>query len=273
MACKLARQFGIVLVAAICSVILVAQQPAPAFEVASIKRNNSGEPRPSGGGPQPNGRYRLINATPEMLISFAYLSIPPERLIGAPSWIKTERYDLIATADPSVSDGKQFSSLLQALLRDRFQLRAHTERRNLPALDLVMCRRGGALGPQIRRARINCDDAEAVKAAQAASPGESVCRGVAGPASMTLRGIQVRSLAALLSSRVGRPVLDRTGLAGNFDMDLMWAAISTELAAGPANDEPSIYTALQEQLGLRLGPSTAPQDVLVIDRIERPTPD
>ena len=90
---------------------------------------------------------------------------------------------------------------------------------------------------------------------------------------MTLRGIQVRSLASLLSSRVGRPVLDRTGLAGNFDMDLMWAAVSTELAAGRANDEPSIYTALQEQLGLRLEPSTAPQDVLVIDRIVRPTPD
>jgi uncharacterized protein (TIGR03435 family) len=267
-------RIAVILVALICAPILIAQQPAPAFEVASVKRNTSGEPRPSGGGPQPNGRYRLINATPEMLISFAYLSIPPERFIGAPGWIKTERYDLIATADPNIRDGKQFSPLLQSLLRARFQLQVHTESRNLPAFDLVMSRRDGALGPQIRRSRINCDDVDAVKAAQAASPSESVCRGVAGAASMTLRGIPVHSLAALLSSRVGRPVLDRTGLAGYFDMDLAWApTVSTAPSAAPANDGPSIYTALQEQLGLRLQPSSAAQDVLIIDHIERPTPD
>ena len=265
-------RLGLLLVVVVaCDLTLAAQQPA--FEVVSLRRNTSGEPRPSGGGPQPGGRYRLINATPEMLISFAYLTIPPERFVGAPGWIKTERYDLIAIADPSITEGKQFAPLLQSLLRDRFGLRVHTEMRSAPVFELVVSRRDGTVGNRLRPSRIDCDNPEAVKAAQAAASGEPVCRGVAGAASMTLRGIPLRSLAALLSSRVGRPVLDRTGLVGEFDIDLAWTPALNTDAAAPTNDDASIYTALQEQLGLRLQPSTAPQEALVIDRIERPTPD
>jgi uncharacterized protein (TIGR03435 family) len=146
--------------------------------------------------------------------------------------------------------------LLQSLLEDRFNLRVHRETRQLPIYALVRAKTGGALGPRLTRSSIDC----AKEAAKCGFRGGPVGQ-IAGNA------IPNDILMQLLGNATDRIVVDRTGLEGPFDVDLEWSPDQT------ATDKPSIFTAVQEQLGLKLESATGPVEVLVIDHVERPTED
>lgn len=246
---------------------LTAQSPAGtlAFDVVSIRRNTS-DSTGGGGGPRPGGRYGLTNMPTRGLISVAH-NIPRNRVLGGPGWLDTGRYDITAVgkANPTREEALQ---MLRAMLAGRFKLATHTEQRDLPVYSLVRARPDGQLGPGLRRSPIDCQDPEARKKAYAAAPpgARMVCGLTESPGTFTAGGTEISALVVILTGASGRPVLDRTGLPGGYDIDLKWTA-----SPQPDADAVSIFTAVQEQLGLKLENGTAPLDVLVIDRIERPS--
>jgi uncharacterized protein (TIGR03435 family) len=236
------------------------------WDVVSIRRNTT-ESTSGGGGPRPGGRYLLRNMRPRALISIAY-DLPSNRVLGGPGWLDTDRYDLEALGreNPTREETRE---MLRAVLGDRFRLATHTEKRELPVYALVVARPDGRLGPGLRRTSTDCRDPEVRKKAYASAPAGSrlVCGFTESPGTFTGGGEEMSTLAFILTSAAGRPVLDRTGLTGGFDIDLKWTpALQPDTA-----DAVSIFTAVQEQLGLKLESTTAPLDVLVIDRIERPS--
>ena len=196
--------------------------------------------------------------------------VPPFRIVGEPEWISRERFDIIARIPDAHADG-QVLLMLQGLLTQRFKLKAHRETREQPVYEVVVARADRRLGPRLTRS-----DSDCANNPPAAPPSlDSPCAGLfgVGPAGgrIVSKGRPLARVLSALSMAVSRTVVDRTGLQGPFDVDLQWSAdVGTPVTN---SDTPSIFTALQEQLGLRLEPSRAPVDVLVIESVERPTPD
>ena len=168
--------------------------------------------------------------------------------------------------------------MLRTLLEQRFHLLVHTEMREVPIYTLRLARTDGNLGPRLTRSTLDCAALLAGRDGAAPLPpqadGRPTCRVSSSGRSFRGGGSSIGVLAAILPQQVGRPVEDRTGLSGLFDFDLEFSAEGRDLDAIPVGgDTPSIFTALQEQLGLRLESARAPLDVFVIDRVERPTDD
>ncbi|MGH9239545.1 MAG: TIGR03435 family protein [Vicinamibacterales bacterium] len=257
---------------------LLAIQDAPrlAFEVASVKPNKSAE---TGGFIQrrPGGNFSVGNQTLRTLITFAY-GLQGFQLIGGPDWIGTERFDIVAKAatdiPPTPFGGVAPESLmLRALLEDRFRLAMHRETREMPIYALVVARSDGRLGPQIRRPTSDFCAQRFKEAAKAAPPpmGTGPICGIQGNNEGLRAGaFPIGSFTNFLSSQTSRIVVDRTGLTGGWDFELKW---SPPNSPSPDPDRPSIFTALEEQLGLRLEPTTGPVEVLAIDRVEALIPD
>jgi uncharacterized protein (TIGR03435 family) len=237
------------------------------FEAISIRRSATLEDRVTGA-VQPNGRVALRGVTPYWLIAFSYNGMfTAERIVGEPAWSRRERFDIEAT---SAHEPKDVRLSLQAMLRDRFQFHAHAEKREIPVYALLR-RSDGKLGPGLRPASVDCSDKDAVAKAEAEKKAdEFICRGRAGANSLSFRALPIKNLLTALGSRVQRPVIDRTGLTGYFDIDLEWSP-TLETTDALAQDRVSIFTAVQEQLGLRLQSDKDVQDVLVIDSIDRPS--
>jgi uncharacterized protein (TIGR03435 family) len=245
--------------AAIALLLLLAQAPArPAFEVATIKRNISGV----GGsiGIEPGGRFRAINADVRFMIAAMYRPaggprLFPSQIVGLPDWAAAEKYDMVGkVADEfaGLSAAEQFRRMppmVQSLLEDRFKLRLHRETRQMPIYALVVTRPG-----VIRPSTVDCRK----------EPDK--CRLESAGGHYSAIGLTMNNFLIFLSSTVERVVIDRTGLQGAYDVDFEWSS-----EAG--SDKPSIFTAVQEQLGLKLESTRGPVDVLVIDHIEKPTPD
>ncbi len=258
---------------------LEAQSPLK-FEVATIRLNKSDETRVSGGF-QPGGVYRVTNYTLRSLIAAAYLrpQINPDFLIsGGPRWIDSDRFDIEAKADgefPVVSGPESVSStrrvMLQSLLAERFQLKVHMASFERPIYVLTMV--GG------NRKHISGLIGAAVDCTTAGIRAPS-CTPRIGPGMLDLHGTTMRQFAGLLPRFVDRMVRDQTGLTGSLDLKLNWtpaprewvAPPNPDVALAPPADGPSIFTAIQEQLGLKLEPSRGPVEFLVIDEAERPSP-
>jgi uncharacterized protein (TIGR03435 family) len=194
----------------------------------------------------------MINGPVASLIWTAY-ETPVSELPGAPAWVHTDRYDVIATFEGS--PGREATTqMLRALLAERFRLAVHYEKHDRPVYALVVAR-PGRLGPGLVRSTRDC------------SAKESGC-------GMSLGGGVLRATGQPLSiiRSAGRPdgrlIIDKTGLTGRYDFTLRYT-----MQPGPSDDTPIIFTAVEEQLGLKLVPDVAPLDVLVVDRIERPTED
>jgi len=254
----------------VCATMTLVAQSEAAFDVASLKRNTSLSEY-GGGGPRPGGRYRLTNMPARSMIGLAW-SIPTDRVLAGPGWIVTDRYDLEATMKENATQD-EIRTMMRAFLRDRFTLTAHVEQRELPVYDLMQLRPGAPFGPGLERAAFDCTDPavrkEQATAALAARPGRMVCGFTVDTGTLDGGSTTMDTLAQILTPQTGRPVIDRTGLAGTFNVALKWTpSLGTDT---PAGDVVSIFTAVQEQLGLRLDSATAPLDVVVIDRIERPT--
>src|SRR5262245_5096756 len=251
-----------------------------AFEVASVKPNKSGLPAMNLG--RPLGRtYTATNVALRNVIALAH-GIPVGRVVG-PSWIGAastdlrfvggDRFDISATL-PQGSRVDQVPAMLRVLLSDRFKMVAHKEVREAPTYALVLARNDGRPGPQLRKASIDCEAEEAAGTViPAARPGErGVCDSEVG-GSILGRGQRITTLARMLSMFADRPVVDRTGLIGGFDFDLRFPELDTPIdATGPRTDPATgIFTALQEQLGLKLESMRGELEFLVIDSVQHPT--
>jgi len=229
---------------------LLAQALGPAFEVASVKENTSVSSVSSISGPSP-GRFTIVNM-PLRFIVLEGLGLLDHQLIGAPDWAGSARFDITAAFPQGSSPEHDWRPMLHTLLVDRFGLMVHHDTREVPSYRLMLARKDGALGAQLRRTDNSCDKPAA-------------CTLLVNRQSLTARTQTIQKILPALQSLTGRPVLDRTGLAGMFDIDVKWSE------SGDAG--PSIFTALQEQLGLKLESSRDAFDVVVIDAIRRPIPD
>jgi uncharacterized protein (TIGR03435 family) len=247
----------------ICSVFVATAQQAAStsFDVASVRANTSGEVE-GVIGPRPGG-YGVRNVSLRLIIIRAY-GLRPFQVTGGPGWIDSERFDIDARS-PAGTSSDDVLLMLQALLADRFALRVHREQREQPIYALVRAGTNSSLGPQLKASTATC--------IAPAPNGDSPCRmgGSLTSGLSTLKGVgqPLAALATQLGGSLDRLVVDRTQLTGLFDFDLIWNRALR--AAGAADDTPSLFTAVAEQLGLRLEPSRGNVETLVIDSVERPT--
>ena len=234
--------------------VLTAQQSAPLrFEVASIKVSKAGLPGPIWGGSP--GRFAVDGVTAANLIRNAY-DRRSEEVIGAPAWLDIERFQVSATYPPE-STTEQENAMLRSLLQDRFALQTHREQRELTKFHLVLADAQGRLGPRLKQST-PCERQ------QPEAPCETMR---SGEGELVMREATIRQLADYLENFANGRVDDRTGLTGKYDLTLSYSRSSNDV------DRPSIFAAIQEQLRLRLERTRGPVDVLVIDSVQRPTPD
>lgn len=238
-----------------------AKTNSPAFEVASVRLAKPDCSFMTTG--MSHGRYRGICMTAWGLIYNAY-EVPSlwDHPPGLPAWADTDRFDVEAKADEETTAAMEKLStkeqehleslLLQSLLAERFQLRVHYESRSQPVYELVLAKSG----PRIKPLPANQKPGWGMKF----MPGEFIVSG---------KSISEFAHALSISNLAGRTVVDKTGLAGNYDFDLKWARDNLQ---DPSDAGPSLFTALEEQLGLKLVPAKGPVQTLVVDHVERPTP-
>jgi len=243
------------------------------FDVASVKRNISGNQGIRTLTLVPGG-VRVINLPLATIIGMA-LRLQRDQVAGMPSWAAEESYDIAAKAPEGTHVTIDvMRPMLQELLVDRFQLKTHHEFRELSVYRLV---RVGVIGAKLTRAAADCS----ARTPAAPDVRLSKCGATARPGMMTVHGFPIMTLASLLGPAVGRVVVDGTGLEGLWDIDLEYAPDQVQGNALPVpadapigqSEGPSLFTALQEQLGLKLETGRAPVEVTVIDRLARPVDD
>jgi bla regulator protein BlaR1 len=286
---------GIITSPRLAAQIVAPAADSPTFDVASIKPNASAG---RVGGMNSPGRVNLTGVSVRRLLTQAY-EIHDSQIIGGPDWLGAQGYDINATLTGTPSP-EQRRMMMKTLLRDRFKLTFHTEKRDLPLYALIVQRSDGRLGPGLTR--IPDDECPPPGSRRGAGPGGppppasspfdpnavAACGSIVfGPGRLLAHGVPIdmlsRSLANLPAiTSFNRPVTNLTKLEGFYDFDFRFAndfgrggpPPPGSPAAAPnaitPGDEPALFTALQEQLGLKLNPQRATLDVLVIDSIERP---
>jgi uncharacterized protein (TIGR03435 family) len=263
-----------VLVLSLVSVRAHAQTNARArFEAAAIKQNVSDGPAFLA---TKGDRFSATNFPLRLLIQNAF-RLMPHQLIGGPGWLD-DHYDIIAKSPEPLTPDRQ-REMIRSLLADRFTLVTHRETRELPIYALVLARADGKLGPRMSVSKNDCAGRDGRPLAP--PPGPPVCNWFGRPGSMIAGGIRIDTLVEMLTRNVERQVVDRTFLTGFYDFELTFNP-GTPLPPPPPGapplpsidpDAPGLFTALQEQLGLKLDAGRGPVEVLVIDRIERPIQD
>lgn len=274
------------LLAALAATTTLAAQAPPrvAFEVASIKPNDGTTPEQRIG-LQPGGRLTVTNMPVRTLITFAY-QLQPHQLVGAPSWVNDDRFDITARVDEDPAEqrapGQPDRAMLamRTLLEERFRLVAHRETQALDVFAMVLVKPGQP-GPMLTPAANDCSP-EAMAARRAAPPDPQkpfFCglRGIGG-GKTAMTGMPLSFYARTLANQVGRFVIDRTGLEGRWDFELTAAPVPPpgqpfDAAASDPDAPPHLFTALREQLGIKLEPTKDDVEVLVIDRVEKPVAD
>jgi uncharacterized protein (TIGR03435 family) len=256
---------------------------APAFEVASVRQNTSGDsrtvaspgllPNPFGPARAGAGPVFVTNMRLRDVIALAYevnANLVPYVIIGGPARLLETRFDINARRPEGAPPSETFA-MLRTLLAERFNLKVHVEKRDVPVYALVV-RREGQLGPQLGESKVDCNAPGARKAMVDDTSGE-VCRlnvygfGKPGRGDMTISDVtSVASLIVRIQPFLDRPVVDATGLRGSYQWSISFATNPESTTA------PVIYTSLEEQLGLRVERRSAPFDVVVIDSVEMPTP-
>ncbi len=249
----------------VCCVATVGAQTAPAFDVSTVKPSHATDGHTHIYRHPEDGEFTASNISVKSLLAFAY-DLPETRMVGGPAWLDSDKWDIEAKSDPEVdaqlhklsSDAakKMKQLMVQALIADRFQLKSHSETRELPLYELIVLKGG----PKFEHARAD---------------GTSIG---SGNSHITIAGgDSVAILAAQLARVTGRVVLDKTGLEGRYDIALRWTPDNglPDKSNGASSPEetngPSIFTAVQEQLGLKLESQKGPVNVLVIDSVQPPT--
>ena len=237
----------------------------------AIRQTNLGSP----------GGLSITNTPLLQLIGMAY-EVQDDRIAGAPAWFHTELFDVDAKIDSATAaklqalapDQRSFARrrMLQTLLADHFNLAVHRETRDLPVYALILAESG----TKLREATPGNAYADSLKGPDGTplGPGKLTFAPLGSPALLiTAQALPIPSLLRVLSLQVGRTVLDMTGLTGNYDFKLQWAPLTPKDADNSSatdSSNPSIFQAVQQQLGLKLEPKTAPLEVLVIDHAEIP---
>ena len=245
----------------------VPARPKPSFEVASVKPSLSNEGYMDG---TPGGRFIAKGIPLRMLIGDAY-RVRDLQIIGGPGWLNADRWDIearpnaevVATTPPAANfdptqPGRD-NLMLQSLLEDRFQLKSHREKRDFPVYELAVAKGGSK-----------------IKVSMGVPPGRPRIRG--GRGSFEAYEISVGTFVYFLSPKLDRIVVDGTNMKGRYDISLKWTPETSQAARvspegpGPPSppDQPSIFTAIQEQLGLKLEATRSPVEVLVIDSVQKP---
>ncbi len=261
--------------------------PTPSFEVASIKPYKPISPGTVIVWPRIlPGRFVYTGVTAKRLVAFAY-QVRETQVLGGPSWIDMDRYDIDAKEDeadatalqklPRFQQGEQVGLRMQALLAERFKLMVHHETKELPVYALVVAKNG----PKFHESKPNAASPDGrIRPTGHAQPGSSTGGEPEGDTNIFATGTSMALFAKHLSADVGRTVLDETGLKGEYDLRLVYSPDQTQPAifdgttegdAPPESRGPSIFTALREQLGLKLESTKGPVDVIMIDHIERPS--
>jgi uncharacterized protein (TIGR03435 family) len=272
---------GAIAITAMASAIAAAQVPAaapslpepatkaPAFEVASIKLSKSGDSGENSD--SRNGRFTATNVSVKTLIEYDAYGIPRAQIAGGPDWLSSEKFDIAAKADDATAERMKTLSnaeethllrqMVQQLLADRFKLAVHWESKELPVYALVVAKGGPKL------------------AATKDTSGGTSTSGSNGK--LNAKGVTMKKLAQtltqILGRELGRDVIDKTGVEGRYDLVLTWspqdnsAAMTTPSSDTSAAAGPSIFTALQEQLGLKLESTKGQVETLVIDHVEQPS--
>ena len=260
----------------------------PSFEVASIKPNRSGDMR-IGIRFQP-GRFTTTGATVKQLIGLAY-NVRDFQVSGGPSWISSDKYDIDAKEPDALAEElaklppdqrrEKMGLLIQSLLADRFKLKVSHGARDLPEYALVVAKNG----PKLQEAKPGDTYPNGFKGPDGRALGHGGMMRM-GPGQLTGQAVPMTFLVQQLSQQLGRTVLDQTGLKGNYDFTLKWTPDQSSVpmfqgppGGGPGPDNapppessgPSIFTAVQEQLGLKLESTKGPVDILVIDHVEKPS--
>ncbi len=222
---------------------------APRFEVASIKPSpalpSSGDY--SSGVSSRNGLMRGVNATLKRYIMGAY-AIGPNQVVGGPDWLDTDRFDITAKAEDPAGDAQpagdhELMAMLQTLLAERFKLATHRESRPIEAYVLEVAKNG----PKLEKSEGGTSSTDN------------------GRGNLAVKNTTLDRFAQVLSRQMDLPVVNHTGLEGAYNMQLKWSLDSAKA------DGPSVFTAIQEQLGLRLRAQKTPIEVIVIDHAEKPT--
>ena len=261
----------------------------PSFEVASVKRSSSDR---SGGTFQvlPGGRFNVTNLPLNRLIARAY-GIPIYRVLGGPEWIDADRFDIVATFDNVAgvdavlqTDRETAMLMLRNLLAERFRLQTHSDMRELSHYALVMATPGGTLGEGIRPATTDCTayfERRRRSSPLSTSPPDPRCNSqvsfASGQISMSLRTVEMSEFAEDLQRFVGQMVMDETGTIDRFELEVTFkddpaiSSLPPSVFGTAPPDAPSLFDALQEQLGLKLESRLGPVEVLVVDHAEQPT--
>jgi uncharacterized protein (TIGR03435 family) len=241
-------------IAAIVATVAAAQSPKPAFEVASIRPTQAAPGSPSGI-TSVTGRIIGRNVTLKRCIRGAY-DIPETLIFGGPKWVDEERYDIDAKA-AGVAGGHDLMIMLQSLLFERFHLVFHREQKQMSGYALLVAKSGLKAEPSAK---------------------ETASRTAASRGSIDAQASTMANLAQKLSEALRVPVADFTGMEGRFNFTLSWnpedaKPLTTSAAGQPLGEPsgPSIFTAIQEQLGLKLESSKEPVQVLVIDSVHKPS--
>ncbi|HMD50934.1 MAG TPA: TIGR03435 family protein [Bryobacteraceae bacterium] len=276
------RSWSAVLAVGIFASAALAQTDAPAFEVATIKPSD-----PNARGvfvrSNPGGRFDVNNMTLKEMIVFAW-RVQPYQVTGGPPWLDSAHFDVSAKAERSFQPGELVVAF-QSLLADRFQLTNHKETKDLPIYALVLARKDGKLGPQLIESKEgSCTPYDPQKPPAPAEPGKPPdlrCGGMRmSPRELYASSIPISELVPSLARFLGRTVVDKTGLTGKYDVTLHWSPDDMQLAQLPPDapkpapsdsSGPSIFTAVQEQLGLKLESQKGPVEMMVIDRAEKPS--
>ena len=261
----------------------------PSFEVATVKPSGSSDNRISIMG-EPGGRFKVTNATLKMVMAVAY-RVRDFQISGGPAWTGTDRWNIEGKAeegsipqirtplDPTVPNPLML--MVQSLLEDRFQLKLHRETKELPVYELFTAKGGSKMKLSADQSPIG--PSERASPPPAPKEGGPMPRGTMGmgPGRVEANGVPIANFIQVLSQQLGRPVIDKTGLKGFYDIKLQWTPDlggpfikpgGTEPAPPPPDTSgPSIFTAIQEQLGLRLESAKGPVEVLVIDSVQKPT--
>lgn len=242
----------------------VAADPNPAFSVATVRPSDPSNTNWALG--TRGTHFFSSNTDVDDLISFAY-GVHKKQIVGGPAWFSTDKYDVEGVPD---SDGKpnrqQLTLMVQGLLADRFKLVVHRDKRELAVYALTV----GKNGPKLTRST--------------AAPGGPSGYGFGPLGTMTVKNMSIAAFASAIQRTVlDKPLVDRTGLVDKYDFILKWTpddsqfsqirgtGISVPNNAGDPNAPPGLYTAIQEQLGLKLEPVKALTDVLVVDHAEKPS--
>jgi uncharacterized protein (TIGR03435 family) len=256
------------------------------FEAASVRPNKSAD-----GNRvirrQPGGRFNAVNVPARFLVTFAY-QLQGFQLIGGPDWLGSDSFDIVAKMEgdpppmPPGSGPDHMMMAMRALLAERFKLVTHKETRELDIYALVMAKPGGKPGPALKPSTTDC--AALMKGPRSGGPPGPTdpiqCGSRQNFGRIQFNGMPLSVFANGIAGQVGRMVIDRTGLTGNWDFELTFAP-ERPLGALPPGVEPppvdpnapTLFTAVQEQLGLKLDATKGPVEVLVIDSIQQPIAD